>query len=297
MSVTCECFVIVKLWFRIQIFLIYVMQVPGCWEDQNCEESPGDAGVLQTSSRTLWYIAMVFGWRLEIVGCLPLLIDWVDSLKLNHNSAMNTEIKSLWSNLVIFSQDDENEWRERLAKSKTKSNFVALVSTADVKSKRFKMAFDSRNFLKWKVMARVKAWCRASSWVWSWVSFQGMWKLKSCWYIQHILDVVLWGKKEAVNQSYRAVSQPSSGQVHVFSDSQHLHDLRWSQVFSALVLPASGFLPSKWGPQVCTLIQMFLSDNLGLKSMSKFKAFHCLITEQFVTLIVISRSWLGTELA
>lgn len=50
-----------------------------------------------------------------------------------------------------------------MAKAKVKSNFVALVPTAELKTKRFKVAFDSKTFLKWKILARVKRWCRASS--------------------------------------------------------------------------------------------------------------------------------------
>ena len=66
---------------------------------------------------------------------------------------------------IMFAKEDEKDWRERMAKSRTRSNFIALVPTSMLKSKGFEKlnAFDSRGFLKWKIMARVKSWCRASS--------------------------------------------------------------------------------------------------------------------------------------
>ena len=65
----------------------------------------------------------------------------------------------------MLAKEDEKDWRERMAKSRTRSNFIALVPTSMLKSKGFEKlnAFDSRGFLKWKIMARVKSWCRASS--------------------------------------------------------------------------------------------------------------------------------------
>jgi len=72
---------------------------------------------------------------------------------------------SVQENLSPFAKEDEKDWRERMAKSKTRSNFIALVPTSMLKSKGFEKltAFDSRGFLKWKIMARVNSWCRASS--------------------------------------------------------------------------------------------------------------------------------------
>ena len=53
-----------------------------------------------------------------------------------------------------------------MAKSKVK-NFIALASTAELKAQKFKskkaVMFDSRSFLKWKVLSRVRDWCRAAS--------------------------------------------------------------------------------------------------------------------------------------
>lgn len=63
-------------------------------------------------------------------------------------------------------QEDEREWREKMGKSKSKGNFVALVSTRTLTSKAFcpvRAAFDSRSFLTWKVVTRVDDWCRTSS--------------------------------------------------------------------------------------------------------------------------------------
>ena len=68
---------------------------------------------------------------------------------------------------LSLTQENEEEWRRKRARSKTKTNFIALMPTAKLKSKELKgvKLFDSRGFLRWKVMARVKAWCRAASWV------------------------------------------------------------------------------------------------------------------------------------
>ena len=65
---------------------------------------------------------------------------------------------------MSFPKDDEAKWRAKMKRSKT-NNFVALLPTAELKSKGFEKVstFDSRGFLRWKVMARVKAWCRSSS--------------------------------------------------------------------------------------------------------------------------------------
>lgn len=54
----------------------------------------------------------------------------------------------------LVNQDDETEWADKKARSKT-NNFVALVTTSELKAKRFKKvsAFDSRGFLKWKIGA------------------------------------------------------------------------------------------------------------------------------------------------
>ena len=62
------------------------------------------------------------------------------------------------------SKDDEEEWKQKMARSKT-NNFIALVPTSQLKSRAFGKAkvFDSRGFLGWKVLSRVKAWCRAAS--------------------------------------------------------------------------------------------------------------------------------------
>lgn len=66
---------------------------------------------------------------------------------------------------LSLTQENEEEWRRKRARSKTKTNFIALVPTAKLKSKELKgvKLFDSRGFLRWKVMARVRAWCRAAS--------------------------------------------------------------------------------------------------------------------------------------
>ena len=58
-------------------------------------------------------------------------------------------------------QEDESEWREKLGSSKSKNNFVALVSTRTLTSKAFRpvrAAFDSRSFFAWKVVPRVNDW-------------------------------------------------------------------------------------------------------------------------------------------
>ena len=74
----------------------------------------------------------------------------------------------------ISCKEDEREWRAKMAKSKTRTNFVALVPTSKLKSKGFEKlaAFDSRGSLKWKVMTRVKCWCRASWTIWRRVGLQ-----------------------------------------------------------------------------------------------------------------------------
>lgn len=84
--------------------------------------------------------------------------DWVGS---NIERIVIIAIDLEFQNLV--NKDDETEWADKKARSKT-NNFVALVTTNELKAKRFKKvsAFDSRGFLKWKILARVKDWCRAA---------------------------------------------------------------------------------------------------------------------------------------
>ena len=79
---------------------------------------------------------------------------------------LSMTVRVTWSAVSACFKDDESAWQQKRARSNVKTNFVALVSTRALKSQSIKpkrAVMDSRSFLAWKVVTRVKAWCRTSS--------------------------------------------------------------------------------------------------------------------------------------
>ena len=163
------------------VSLCFVSEVWTCRWDQNPAEFAAVPGVHWPSSGAFRDREVFAGRWLENLRYLP----EVSVLQLNSsfffrfgqwlkkwNNSINSlpqieQIPKFQIEQLTPSKENEDEWKQKMAKTKTK-NFVALVPVSKLKSKAFGKAqiFDSRGFLRWKVLCRVKAWCRAPSWLW-----------------------------------------------------------------------------------------------------------------------------------